>query len=351
MDIDVVGGRDVRPIEPASIRGSEIDIKVPITELFPEPMQTETKDPELIEQEQRREKEEIRRRLRLRGVQNAYDIVVDREDVDLKLVYKHYPNSTNLVFRFVEYGRHDVVKNLHLIYQFKQLQKIELINSYDASLEFAKSPMATHLEFDNGRFYNPHHALQFARTIARNKVLQSLIFKNMRLITPEFVRTILDSNSITELIFENSFLDPNVFEDILQSPNLLNLKAPRVALDGWRVRRNEIVLESDWGGASFFRPVQPLTPRLLSAEQWRQIDAHLLENRQRLMVFPVLAAMQLTQSRDKESIVHVLPMISHLLGDPPISRQRAVQMIEQIEPLTQSVGKRKLAPKALPFMF
>ncbi len=353
MDIDVVGGRDVPA---ASVRGSEIDIKVPesrrvfIEELFPESVQHESKDLELIEQENLARKEETRRRLLLRHVQNAYDINIIDENEDLKPVYKRYPNSTKLVFRFEEHMRYKI-KNLHLIRQFKQLEKIEIFNGNNTniSVEFAKSPTCTHLEFDDSWFGDPPNT-EFGNAIAKNEVLQSLTFKNIRGISPKFIRLILQSNSITELIFENSFLDPVVFEDILQSLNLQKLKAPREPLQHWNIYRNEVILDpNDRSGR--FVPKFPIMPRILNADQWRQIDAHLLENTQRRIVFPILAAMQLTQSSDKMAIVDLLPTISRLLGDPPISRQRAVQMVEQIEPSIQ-LGKRKqIEPKALPFMF
>lgn len=364
MDIDVVGGRDVVPIEAAaSVRGSEIDVKMPMSELF----ELESDEMPALEPPPAEFKQYQSHTIRLRDN--------DIPGADLHYIFTYFPQTTHLVFDYYEkeessdsdeeipmhrrrgWARknpktHKSFKQLHLIPKFPNLQSIEIQNiDWDVKLPnyFAKSRTCTNLRFTKctlGR-----HRESFFKAVAKNKVFESIQFYdcNMR---DTVVETILQSTSITKITFrtdgyriERKVI--NLLPSILKNKNLLEFDAiPRV---GDPITQEQRAQWIQWNfGPEYAQDKE--RERQDALEAWRQIDAHLQENRQRLMVFPVLAAIQLTGSRDKAAIVDLLPEISRLLGDPPISRQRAVQIVNQIEPMVG--GKRKTAEaKPLPFMF
>lgn len=335
MDIDVVGGRSVEAGEvlaggAASVRGSEIDIKyadVKMSELFP----LESDEMPALEPPPA-EFPIAQSHVILYGEKSNLDYrggSFDTTRGGLKHVLKNRPNVTHLYIQCDWKG--NCPKNLEILRKFKHLQKMT-IREYGLSSslpkEFATSPCPQLVFegcfFTRGRdkYGSVLYDKVFARVLAKNKYIQSLALDACQF-DSEFLQIILrESKSITTLNIENtkSYLrGDDLLPSILQNMNLF-----------------EFQLNSYY--------------EIFTNKQQAQIDAHLLENRQRRMVFPVLAAMQLTQSRDKNAIVDLLPQISRLLGDPPISRQRAVQIVNQIEPMVG--GKRKtVEAKPLPFMF
>lgn len=313
MDIDVVEGKDV------SERGSEIEYKVPV----PPPAQL------LVE----RTKFEV-------------------EDYhDMQWVLDRYPNVTDLSFKRSHLSHHTnpkspahwrsspPPKNLYLITEFKHLKRIHLENFGDFGSfipkEFATSPTCTHLEFETCLFYlNKDDDIQapdklFARTVKRNKVLQSLSF-NRCYIPREVLEIMMQSKSISELEFKAT--------DIMEfDGRVFTNRSSRVSQLVPMVLANKNLVKFEF-------PLLKMFPEVSA-----QINAHLLENRQKLMVFPILAALQLG-GRDKGAILDLLPMISEMLGDPPLTYEASEQMAQLIEPVVG--GKRKTAEaKPLPFMF
>lgn len=349
MDIDVVEGKDVVPTGVADVRGSEIDVKVPerqtvaMSELFPdvdiESEQMPALEPPPAQQPQQQ-------------VMTYYRVRLGDEDNpdDLHSVLQSDPDVTMLIFDYNHNYEEDenrekrYFKYLQLIPKFKYLQSIEIENckTYDAKLSklFLKSPTCTELIFSDCELW--HHD-SFFKAVAKSKILQSLQF--FRCYIPHNIfELVLRSISIMKIkIIIKSLHDPidilKILPLILANKSLLELNIDPRIIERRGTPLNQ-AMQRQW---------QQEDERILEA--WRQIDAHLLENRQRRMVFPVLAAMQLTGSRDKLAIVDLLPTISRLLGDPPITRQRAVEMVNQIEPPIQ-LGKRKeIESKPLPFMF
>ncbi len=328
MDIDVVEGKYVS--EPTT--SEEIEYKVPV----PPPAQ----EPE----------------------KRTHFAVEDYHD--MQWVLNRYPFVTDLSFRrtyLSHSGEHQrssqPPKNLYLITEFKHLKRIhiESFGFYDAFIpkEFATSPTCTHLEFDRCIFYmfingEKRSDKLFARTVKRNKVLQSLSF-NGCIIPIEVLQIMMQSKSITEMEFKNdTTFGPKVWGNnpviqllplILANKNLIKFEIyPRV----------DTSFGSFVTDAEYQRKLQANRQEAIDA--WIQIDRHLGENRQKLMVFPILAALQLTGARDKGAILDVLPDISRLLGDPPLTYEQSEQMAQLIEPVVG--GKRKsFEPKPLPFMF
>lgn len=364
MDIDVVGGRSVEAGEAlaggaASIRGSEIDVKYPevkMSDLFPlESDEMPVLEPPAASEGLDFVAEEPPEQKQFKVYRTFIIDLTKHERITLKKTLKYiletYPDVTELDFSAFDGNPTD----LKYIRKFKHLRTITVqYYGHKSKLRdlkmFTMSPTCTRLIFNecnlirpDTKVHNARYHLKFAQAIAKNKVLQSLVFRNCQFHT-DFLTIILQSKNISDIHVEgmkNLIHIHELLPSVLQNNNLLKFDFnPRILK-----YRLELL---EFGGYELSderkREIEQIH------ELWKQIDAHLQENRQRLMVFPVLAAMQLTGSRDKEVIIDLLPQISRLLGDPPISRQRAVQIVNQIEPMVG--GKRKTAEaKPLPFMF
>ncbi len=316
MDIDVVGGQDVQrepdPLFLEDVKATE-HLGHSAAEIeYKEPLQPPPPAAELAMEEEHH---------RLHA----------NESDDLAIVLKNFPNTTHLTFDSETTLSNQVIWNLKLIPKFKHLRKITLMeygeNAYIPK-SFAKSPTCTHLAFVNCSFhkvkyYRTHRDKGFANAIRKNKVLQSLTFLYCK-IGEDLLKIILQSESITELRFVNTQIKQRSLPSILLNQNLTKFE--------YIVNRTYI---------------EGITPNEVA-----QIERHVSENRQRLMVFPVLAAMQLGDPT-KAAIVDILPEISRMLGDPPISRERAVEIVQQIEPIVKLGRRTRLQTREtpLPFMF